>query len=70
VIDRTRVQVGMEVVGSDGQGVGQVKDVRDTDFLVNRRMSRDLTVSYSEIREIDGNNVVLTAPAGQAGRAG
>ena len=70
VIDRTRVQVGMEVVGNDGQGVGQVKEARDTDFLINRRMARDLTVPYSGVREIDGNKVVLTVPASQAGSAG
>jgi hypothetical protein len=70
VIDRTRVRVGMEVVGSDGQGLGQVKEVRDGDFMVNRRMARDVTVRYSGVREIDGNRVVLNVPAGQAGSAG
>ena len=70
VIDRTRVQVGMEVVGGDGQGVGQVKEVRDADFMVNRRMARDITVRYSGVREIEGNRVVLNVPAGQADRAG
>ena len=70
IIDRTRVQVGMEVVGSDGRGVGQVKEVHDTDFTVNRRMARDFTVRYSGVREIDGNRVVLNVPAGQETRAG
>jgi hypothetical protein len=70
VIDRTRVQVGMEVVGNDGHGVGQVKEARDTDFVVNRRMARDITLQYSSVREIDGNKVVLHTSAGQAGSAG
>jgi hypothetical protein len=70
VIDRTRVQAGMEVVGSDGQSVGQVKEVRDADFEVNRRMARDVTVRYSGVREIVGNRVVLNVPAAQAGSGG
>jgi hypothetical protein len=70
VIDRTRVQVGMEVIGNDGNGVGQVKEVRDTDFVVNRRMARDITLRYSGVREIDGNRVVLNVPASQAGSSG
>jgi hypothetical protein len=69
VIDRTRVRAGMEVVGSDGNGVGQVKEVRDNDFLVNRRMARDITVAYSAVRDLEGNKVVLNVPAGQAGGA-
>jgi hypothetical protein len=69
-IDRTRVQIGMEVVGNEGQNVGQVKEVRDSDFVVNRRLARDITVRYSGVRDIDGQKVVLNVPAGQAANAG
>lgn len=68
-IDRSRVQAGMEVVGSDGRSVGQVKEARDGDFVINRHLARDITVHYSGVREIDGNRVVLTVPANQAGSA-
>ena len=32
-IDRSQVQVGMEVVGLDATDVGEVKEVRDTDCI-------------------------------------
>jgi hypothetical protein len=43
------IEVGMEVVGFDGQNVGQVKEVRGEDFLLNRPMARDLYVPYKAV---------------------
>jgi hypothetical protein len=64
-VERTRVQVGMEVVGSDDRSVGQVKEVHDADFLLNRRLAPDITVPFSGISKIEGSKVVLNAPAGR-----
>ena len=35
------IDVGMEVVGFDGQNVGRVKEVRGGDFLLDRDGGRD-----------------------------
>ena len=53
----------MDVVGSDGVIVGQVKELRDTDFLVDRSMQRDVYVPLSAVQTIDGDRVLLHIPA-------
>jgi uncharacterized protein (TIGR02271 family) len=57
---------GMEVVGSDGERVGLVKEVRAGDLLVDRAMRRDLYVPLDAVREVTGERVVLTIPADEA----
>jgi hypothetical protein len=58
------VRPGMEVVGSDGESVGLVKEVRAADFLLDRVMRRDLYVPYSAvarvITDVVPERVVLT----------
>jgi hypothetical protein len=58
-----RMRVGMEVVGSDGELVGKVKQVRASNFLVNRRLRRDIYVPYSVVHDISLDEVALTIPA-------
>ena len=55
-----QVSVGMEVLGAKTERVGQVKEVRASDFLVERRLQRDVYVPFAAIREVTGNQVVLT----------
>ena len=55
-----QVSVGMEVLGAEKERVGQVKEVRASDFLVERRLQRDVYVPFAAIREVTGNQVVLT----------
>lgn len=38
------IRPGMEVIGRDGETVGEVKHVRSNDFLVDRSMARDVYV--------------------------
>ena len=61
-----QARAGMEVVGSDGERVGTVKEVRAEDLLVDRAMRRDLYVPLAAIREVTGQRVVLTVPADEA----
>ena len=42
----------MEVVGSDGERLGSVKEVRASDFLVNRRLKRDVYVPNEAIANL------------------
>jgi hypothetical protein len=55
-----QVSVGMEVLGAEKERVGQVKEVRASDFLVERALQRDVYVPFAAIREVTGNQVVLT----------
>jgi hypothetical protein len=55
-----QVSVGMDVLGAEKERVGQVKEVRTSDFLVERSLQRDVYVPFAAIREVTGNHVVLT----------
>jgi hypothetical protein len=55
-----QVSAGMEVLGAEKERVGQVKEVRAADFLVERSLQRDVYVPFAAIREVTGNQVVLT----------
>jgi hypothetical protein len=55
-----QVSAGMEVLGAEKERVGQVKEVRTSDFLVERSLQRDVYVPFAAIREVTGNQVVLT----------
>lgn len=61
----SQVQAGMRVVGSDMSNVGNVKDVRNNDFLVDIPMQRDVYVPFSAIQTVDENGVVLNIPSDQ-----
>jgi hypothetical protein len=63
------VSVGMEVVGSDGVHVGQVKAVQEHSILVDRPMQRDLVVPCKALFLLD-EQVVLGVPADQADAQG
>jgi hypothetical protein len=55
-----QVSAGMEVLDAETERVGQVKEVRASDFLVERPLQRDVYVPFAAIREVTGNRVVLT----------
>jgi hypothetical protein len=56
---RATVRVGMKVVGSDGEDVGTVKEVRDRDFLIDRPMRRDVYAPFDAIQNVSGDTVML-----------
>ena len=62
-IDRSRLRVGMAVVGSDLAGVGAVKEVLDSAVLVDRELQRDVYVPFDAIQEAEGPTLVLAIPA-------
>ena len=51
-VDPRFIQVGMGVVGTDGEVVGTVKEVRATDFLVDRPLARDVYVPIEFVQAI------------------
>jgi hypothetical protein len=53
-INRQQVRPGMEVIGRDGQNVGEVKEVRSSDFLVDRAMARDIYIPFNACQIANG----------------
>ena len=51
---RNQIREGMDVVGRDGQNIGQVKEVRSYDLLVDRSMARDIYIPFNACRSTDG----------------
>ena len=51
-VDPKQLQVGMEVLGTDGEIVGTVKSVAAADFVLNRPWLRDLIVPIEAVRAI------------------
>jgi hypothetical protein len=62
-IGRELINEGMEVVGSNGEYIGAVKEIREKDFLVDRRVARDVYVPFSAIAKSDGRNIFLNIPS-------
>lgn len=50
---------GAEVVGSDGEKVGDLKEVGDADFLVERTLRRDIRVPVNHVREVTADSKVV-----------
>jgi hypothetical protein len=46
------IEVGMDVIGVDGEPVGRVKEVRTADFLLGRPMAHGLFVPYQFVLSV------------------
>ena len=61
---------GAEVIGSDGEKVGDLKTVGDADFVVGRTLRSDLHLPVTSIREVTTDNkIVLDVSAEEAKEA-
>jgi hypothetical protein len=75
-ISALELRLGMSVVGIDGQHVGQVKQIRGTDFLIDRRFRRDVYVPLAAVQRIVSEDhpatlfVTLDVTAKKADRIG
>jgi hypothetical protein len=73
-----QIEVGMDVLGVDGENVGRVKEVRSDDFLLARPMARDLYVPFQFVLSVPDSGekptrpteVLLTVSAAQLDRQG
>ena len=62
---------GAKVVGSDGEKIGDLKEVGDADFLVGRTLRRNLRLPVSRVREVTSDNkIVLDLSAAEAKELG
>ena len=66
----SQLRESMEVRGADQERIGVIKDVRANDFLVNRRLARDVYVPFSAIQSVTGAGVVVTVDAGDVNDQG
>ena len=58
---------GAEVFGSDGEKVGDLKDVDEAEFTVSRGLKRDLRFPVTSVGEVSGSDrVVLEFAADEA----
>jgi hypothetical protein len=63
--------MGAEVVGSDGEKVGVLKEVGDADFRVGRTLRRDLRLPVGRVREVTSDNkIILELSAAKARKLG
>jgi hypothetical protein len=60
-----QIRETMDVVGSDGEKVGTVKETHGTDFVLDRPPARSLFVPFSAVRTVDGERVLLSVRADQ-----
>jgi hypothetical protein len=54
-----QVRPGMEVVGTDAERVGRVKEVRDNRMIVERAGQRDIQIPSEAVRDLVGDQVLL-----------
>lgn len=60
---RSQIREGMQVLGSDGELIGVVKEIAANDFLVDRTMERDIYVPFSACSSISEGRVNLNLRA-------
>lgn len=65
-----QIREGMQVVGSDEKNVGEVKEVRRSDFLVDRPLARDVYIPYEAVQAASGDRVTIAVPAGEVNDQG
>lgn len=69
-VPRFEVQRGMQVVASDDHPIGNVADVRQSDFRVDRPRKPDVYIPYAAVRRVDAGRVVLNRLERQVVEAG
>lgn len=57
-----QIDVGMRVIGVDGEEIGRVKEVRAADFLLDRPMAHDLYVPYQFVMSVPDQGENPTKP--------
>lgn len=61
---RNQIREGMKVTGLDGGEIGEVKEARNNDFLVDRPMARDVYVPHQAVEHVTGDRITLNVRAG------
>ncbi len=64
---RPQLHPGMPVIGTEGDKIGRVKEVWENDFLVARRLARDIYVPFFYIDNIKDDTVMLNIASDKVG---
>ncbi len=64
---RSQLRPGMPVIGTEGDKIGRVKEVWENDFLVARRLARDIYVPFFYIDNLKNDTVMLNIPSDKVG---
>ncbi len=64
------LEPGMKVMGSDGEVVGTIKEVRETDFHLDRPMAPDCLVPFDYCMLVRKEGVTLVIPADEVDNVG
>ena len=71
MVELSQIREGMEVLGSDGQRLGSVKNQVPGDcFRVDCRRAPDLYIPIHAVDRLDGGQVVLKVTAARATNMG
>ena len=65
-----QLRESMPVLGADEERIGVIKEVRANDFLVDRRLARDVYVPFSAIQRVTGAGVTIKVDAGDVNDQG
>lgn len=65
-----RIEPGLHVVSSDGKTIGRVKEVRESHFLVDRPMSRDIFIPFEACTTVSQHWLGIYIPAADVDRQG
>ncbi|MBI4496423.1 MAG: DUF2171 domain-containing protein [Chloroflexi bacterium] len=65
-----KLSLGMNVMGADGNMVGQIKELRENDFLAHRPGKPEIYIPFNAISNIADFTVTLNIAAGQADQMG
>jgi hypothetical protein len=60
---RERIYDRMKVLGRDKQEIGEVKEIRDNDFLVDRPLARDVYVPFDACYDVSNDRILLNIRA-------
>jgi len=66
----SQLRESMLVLGADEGRIGVVKEVRANDFLVNRRLARDIYVPFTAIQSVTNERVMVAVNAGDVNDQG
>ncbi len=69
-MEADQIRTGMHVVSLDGEPVGEVKELRDDAFLVDRPLKTDIFVPFSDVERVVSadQSVVLKMPKWEVDR--
>jgi hypothetical protein len=69
-LGRDQIRKGMQVFGTDDSRIGEIKEIRQNDFLVDRPMARDVYVPFHACEHVSDDRVRLNIPAGEVNNQG